>query len=122
MSFQEKIDKLLEINTLEVNSVNGLEKFVGASTGAIRKYYDKNEEPGNATIKKIKKAFGISDADWKTGSFGKGSSPESAAYDSLLTELKDAYKKNAELKDQLITMQAEKIKELERQINDLRKN
>lgn len=64
MSFRDKIDKILYINNLGINSVSGLEKYVGASGGAIRKYYEEDKEPGLATIKKIKEKLGIRDAWW----------------------------------------------------------
>lgn len=69
MTFQEKIDKILDTNELGIDSINGLEKEIGASTGAINKYYNRNRQPGKATIKKIKKKFNIDDISWKTGEF-----------------------------------------------------
>lgn len=71
MLFKEKIDKLLAANELGINSVHALEKHAGASVGAVSKYYNANEEPGLGTIKKIKKAFDLSDGQWKDGDFGK---------------------------------------------------
>ena len=71
MTFKEKIDSLLTLNELGVNSVYALEQLIGASTGAVNKYYNKDTEPGVGTIKKIKKAFGLTDQAWKAGDFGK---------------------------------------------------
>lgn len=67
MSFKKKIDKILETNELSINSINGLEKFIGASTGAVNKYYNKDESPGRSTVKKIKTKFEIDDISWRTG-------------------------------------------------------
>jgi phage repressor protein C with HTH and peptisase S24 domain len=84
MSFRDKIDKILETNSLNINSVNGLEKHVNASTGAIKKYYDKDEDPGQGTIKKIKNALAISDEDWNTGIFSKQKMAKSKSNSSLI--------------------------------------
>lgn len=70
MTFREKIDNILKTNDLGINTVNGLEKYIGASTGSISKPYKKNEEPGPATVKKIKKGFAIPDSEWDEGDFG----------------------------------------------------
>lgn len=64
MSFKKRIDKILNNSNLGVNSINALEKKIGASTGAVNKYYKKDEFPGTATIKKIKKGFDFSDREW----------------------------------------------------------
>lgn len=64
MPFKKRIDKILNNSKLGVNSINALEKKIGASTGAVNKYYKKDEFPGVATIKKIKKGFDFSDQDW----------------------------------------------------------
>jgi transcriptional regulator with XRE-family HTH domain len=69
MTFREKIDKILKTNTLQINSVYGLEVYIGASPGAINKYYKKNKEPGAGTIKKILDGVGI-DPDWWERSSG----------------------------------------------------
>jgi hypothetical protein len=71
MSFKEKIDKILETNTLGVNTINALEKEIGASTGSVNKYYNWDKSAGAAIVKKIKKTFGISDDDWRTGNIGR---------------------------------------------------
>src|SRR5688572_467974 len=67
MSFKEKIDKLLKVNTLKINSVYGLERFIGASVGSVRKYYEQNAEPGLRTIKKIQEALSVNQEWWSTG-------------------------------------------------------
>lgn len=59
MSFKQKIDTLLSVNQLGVNTVSALEQKIGASTGAVLKYYKKDEEPGVGMIKKIKATFSI---------------------------------------------------------------
>jgi hypothetical protein len=64
MSFKAKIDNILNSNKLGVNSVYALEKIIKASTGSVNKYYQKDKEPGVGTIKKIKKTFNLSDAEW----------------------------------------------------------
>jgi len=81
MSFKKKIDKVLDTNTLGINSINGLEKEIGASTGAVNKFYKDDREPGNATVKKIKKKFNIDDISWKTGEFDLN--PNSGANDAF---------------------------------------
>ncbi|HYF69113.1 MAG TPA: hypothetical protein VD884_13310 [Ohtaekwangia sp.] len=72
MSFKKKVDKILDTNVLGINSINGLEKEIGASTGAINKFYNENRTPGKNTVKKIKKKFNINDADWTSGEFNIG--------------------------------------------------
>jgi hypothetical protein len=67
MSFREKIDKILRVNTLKINSVNGLEKFIEASNGSISKYYQLDEEPGGNTIKKILSLPGLNQEWWDSG-------------------------------------------------------
>jgi hypothetical protein len=67
MSFKKKIDKILETNELGISSINALEKEIGASTGSVNKYYNKDKSPGRATVKKIKTKFEIDDSTWKSG-------------------------------------------------------
>jgi hypothetical protein len=67
MTFKEKIDKILRDNKLGINSPTGLEEKVGASVGAINKYYKKNQEPGEGTIKKILDFPGLNKEWWDTG-------------------------------------------------------
>ena len=67
MTFREKIDKLLTANRLKINSVYGLEQFIGASPGSISKYYKVGGEPGKGTIKKILDGLPINRAWWETG-------------------------------------------------------
>lgn len=69
MSFKKKIDKILDTNTLGINSINGLEKEIGASTGAVNKFYNNDRDPGKATVKKIKNKFNIDDISWRNGDF-----------------------------------------------------
>lgn len=67
MTFKEKIDKILRVNKLNINSPSGLEQAVKASVGAINKYYAKDEEPGEGTIKKILDLPGLNKEWWETG-------------------------------------------------------
>lgn len=63
MTFKEKIDKILSVNTLKIESVSGLEDFVGAGRGAINDFYNQDREPGRKTLKKIKSLPGLN-LDW----------------------------------------------------------
>jgi len=67
MTFKEKIDKLLKVNDLKINTIYGLEKYVGASVGSIRKYYELDQEAGLRTIKKIWDKLSINEEWWSTG-------------------------------------------------------
>ena len=67
MTFREKIDKILKANRLEINSVYGLEVYIGAAPGAINKYYKKDSEPGAGTIKKILDGLSVNTDWWETG-------------------------------------------------------
>src|SRR5690349_8731297 len=94
MTFGEKIDKLLKVNELGINSVYALEQHIGASVGSINKYYNANQDPGLGTIKKIKKAFDLSDEAWSSGDFGnkksdagKNSDPEAGMTAKLIDTL-----------------------------------
>lgn len=64
MTFKEKIDKILENNTLGISSVHGLEKHLSLGVGAITKKYSKNEAPGPEVIKKIKDGLRINNKWW----------------------------------------------------------
>ena len=94
MSFKEKIDKLLAVNEMGINSVYALEKYVGASTGSISKYYSENKEPGLGTIKKIKKIFDLTDNQWREMDFTKAKVFEPAetysGVDKLIRTLENA--------------------------------
>lgn len=87
MSFKDIIDKILETNTLGINTPSGLEREIGASVGAVRKYYNENKYPGLGTIKKIKARFGISDADWKAGNIGN--SQDASGKDRFIGQAED---------------------------------
>lgn len=89
MTFKEKIDNILKTNDLGINSVNGLEIYVGTSTGAISKPYKKNEEPGPATVKKILKKLGIPDSEWDAGDFGSNDDKQLIATLERLVESKN---------------------------------
>lgn len=68
MTFQEKIDKLLKVNKLGINTVYGLEAQIGAAPGAISKPLKKGDEPGPGTIKKIRDGVpGLNPDWWETG-------------------------------------------------------
>lgn len=67
MSFKEKIDKILEHNTLGINSVSALEDTVQAGRGAINEFYNENREPGRKTLKKIKSLKGLNEIWYDTG-------------------------------------------------------
>lgn len=64
MTFREKIETILKVNKLGVNTVYGLEAFVKASPGAISKPLNKGEEPGPGTIKKIREGLPGLNLDW----------------------------------------------------------
>lgn len=53
MKFKEKIDKILLVNKLGINSISALEDEVGAGRGAINGFYNDNKEPGRKTLKRI---------------------------------------------------------------------
>jgi hypothetical protein len=67
MTFKEKIDKILEINNLKIESVSALEDFVGAGRSAINDFYNENREPGRKTLKKIKSLPGLNLEWYDTG-------------------------------------------------------
>lgn len=67
MTFKEKINKILKTNKLGINSVYGLETYIGAAPGAINKYYKKDGEPGQGTIKKILDGLSINPDWWELG-------------------------------------------------------
>jgi AAA15 family ATPase/GTPase len=67
MTFKEKIDKILETNTLGINSVTGLEDFLTAGRGAINDFYKVNKEPGRKTLKRIKGFPNLNVAWYETG-------------------------------------------------------
>lgn len=67
MKFKEKIDKILKVNTLGINSVSALEDYVGASRSAINEFYNKNRDPGRKTLKKILALPKLNLTWWETG-------------------------------------------------------
>lgn len=67
MTFREKIDKILKTNAFKINSVYGLEQYIGSGPGAIKKYYKKDGEPGRGTIRKIIEGVGLNPEWWETG-------------------------------------------------------
>lgn len=67
MTFKEKIDKILEVNKLKIESVSGLEDFVKSSRSAINDFYNLNREPGRKTLKKIKSLPGLNLEWYDTG-------------------------------------------------------
>lgn len=67
MTFSEKISKILDTNTLAINSPSGLEEFIGASTGAITKPLAKGIAAGPMIQKKIKEKLRINPDWWATG-------------------------------------------------------
>lgn len=67
MTFEEKIDKLLETNTLGVGSVHALEKKCKVGIGTIAKPLKKGDSPGIEIVKKIKEVLGVNDAWWDSG-------------------------------------------------------
>lgn len=67
MTFSEKISKILNNNTLGINSPSGLEEFIGASTGAITKPLAKGIAAGPMIQKKIKEKLRINPDWWDTG-------------------------------------------------------
>jgi hypothetical protein len=69
MTFKEKIDKILEFNKLEINSVSGLEDFLKASRSSINDFYNSNQEPGRKTLKRIKSLPAL---NWEWYETGKG--------------------------------------------------
>lgn len=83
MTFKEKIDKILETNTLKINSVSRLEDEIGAGRGAINDFYNENREPGRITIKKIKTLKGL---NWKWWETGEGEAFKSAVGDGLTSQ------------------------------------
>jgi hypothetical protein len=68
MLFREKIDKILKDNKLGINTVYGLEAFIGASPGSISKPLNKGDTPGLGTIKKIREGLpGLNPEWWEDG-------------------------------------------------------
>jgi hypothetical protein len=67
MTFKEKIDKILQVNKLGINSVSALEDKVEAGRGAINEFYNENREPGRKTLKKIKSLKGLNEVWYDTG-------------------------------------------------------
>jgi hypothetical protein len=67
MTFKDKIDKILSVNQLGINSVSALEDAVKAGRGAINEFYNDNREPGRKTLKKIKSLEGLNEIWYDTG-------------------------------------------------------
>lgn len=67
MDFSEKIDKILDSNSLGITSPTGLEEFVGAGRGAISTPYREKSAPGPKTQNKIVEKLRINKEWWKTG-------------------------------------------------------
>lgn len=67
MTFREKIDTIVRINKLGIDSPSALEAHIGVGMGSITKYYRKDEEPGIGTIKKILELPGLNPVWWETG-------------------------------------------------------
>lgn len=67
MTFKEKIDKILSINKLKIDSPSGLEQFLGVGVGSILKNYRNNQMPGRKVEKIIKEKLGINSKWWETG-------------------------------------------------------
>lgn len=67
MTFKEKIDKILSVNTLGINSVTALEDEVGASRSSINEFYKQNKNPGRLTEKRIKSFKDLNHVWWETG-------------------------------------------------------
>jgi hypothetical protein len=120
MSFKEKIDKILEVNTLGIHSVFALEKRIGASVGSIRKYHVQDKYPGQASIKKLLNELGISSEWWSTGIgevFVKNTS--SSESESVAREPVIEYKSAEYYRDQLIDTQKNTIDHLRQEIDRL---
>jgi hypothetical protein len=66
MTFKEKIDKILEIKEFKINSVTALEDKVGSGRGAINDFYNRDEQPGRKTLKRILSLRGLNLEWWKT--------------------------------------------------------
>jgi hypothetical protein len=67
MGFKQKLDIVLKLNRLGINSPSGLENKIPTGKGAILKPYNNDEFPGPSTQKKIVEYFGISQKWWDTG-------------------------------------------------------
>lgn len=67
MSFKEKIDKILEVNQLGINSVSAFEDKIGAGRGAVNEFYNEDREPGRKTLKKIMTFPGLNPTWYNTG-------------------------------------------------------
>jgi hypothetical protein len=70
MTFKEKIDKILEHNTLGINSPSGMEKHLHLGTGSILKSYSnkrKDTSPGLDVVKTILEGLRINKEWWKSG-------------------------------------------------------
>ena|SRR5690606_18031155 len=70
MTFSEKIDLILRHNKLGINTVFGLEKYLGLSKGSIYKAYSGRtgfDGPGRKVTRAIQQGLKISDYWWDTG-------------------------------------------------------
>jgi hypothetical protein len=119
MTFKEKIDKILKTNKFKINSVYGLEQYIGAGPGAIKKYYKKDGEPGRGTIKKIIDGVGINPEWWDGESdsiYLEKPTPgrKEDTLDAKMSELQDEHIRL--LREKVVMLEKEKsvlLKELE---------
>jgi len=96
MSFKDKIDKILEVNTLGINSVSALEDKIEAGRGAVNEFYKEDREPGRKTLKKIMSLPGLN-IDWYTKGIGPVftiNSLQNSTYVEVLTKEKDPAEEN----------------------------
>jgi len=70
MSFKRKIDKILEVNDLNINSISALEDAIGASRSSLNEFYKSDEEPGRKTLNRLKNLKGLN-WDWYTTGIGE---------------------------------------------------
>lgn len=66
LSFTEKIKAILDNNAFNVNSPNGIEKFLKLGNGTIKNACKKNREPSIMVMKKLLNGLNINPAWWQT--------------------------------------------------------
>lgn len=117
------------VNDKKINSVAGLEVFLGLSPGSISKSYRKEKEPGLKVIKIILEGLGINETWWKSGKgevFSEKHTSESKTKeaDGTYNEKQlviDTLIKAMDAKDQLISALNDKIARLESDLKSAKK-
>ena len=66
MNFSEKIDIILKVNTLGLNTIEDIEAFCDIGAKTLRKAYNENRAPTNRILVKMVKGLGLNEKWWDT--------------------------------------------------------